>query len=84
MPSMPVFMVERRFADAFDPTDDAVRLVGEYEEASEIRWLTSFLSSDKRKSYCLYEAADIETMRRHAADLGLPADVIVEVNEFER
>jgi hypothetical protein len=81
---MPLFLVERKFADAFDPTDEAVRAVDEYENASDIRWLTSFLSSDKRKSYCLYEAADAETMRRHAADLGLPADAIVEVHEFER
>ena len=81
---MPLFLVERQFAEAFDPSDDAVRAVDEYESASDIRWLTSFLSSDKRKSYCLYEAADAETMRRHADDLGLPADAIVEVAEFER
>jgi hypothetical protein len=81
---MPLFLIEREFADRFDPSDDAIRAVDEYEHASDIRWLTSFLSSDKRKSYCLYEAADAETMRRHAADLGLPLDAIVEVSEFER
>lgn len=81
---MPLFLVERQFADTFDPSDDRIRVVDEYERESDIRWLTSFLSSDKRKSYCLYEAADVETMRRHATDLGLPADAIVEVSEYER
>lgn len=81
---MPLFMVEREFADRFEPTDETMQLVGEYNAANDIRWLTSFLSADKKKTYCLYECADIDVLRRHATELGLPADAITEVSEFER
>ena len=77
-------MVERNLAKAFAPDDEYVRHVEGYEAEREIRWLTSFLSADKKKTYCLYECADIEALRRHAADLGLPADVITEVAELTR
>ena len=77
-------MVERNLAKAFAPDDEYVRHVEGYEAEREIRWLTSFLSADKKKTYCLYEAADLELVRRHAHDLGLPADSIIEVSEYQR
>jgi NADPH-dependent 2,4-dienoyl-CoA reductase/sulfur reductase-like enzyme len=81
---MPIFIVEREFAQSFDPDDERLRLVDDYHAANDIKWITSFLSGDKKKTYCLYEAADVDVLRRHAADLGLPADVITEVDEFVR
>jgi hypothetical protein len=81
---MPVFVVEREFAESFDPDDETLRLVDEYHLNNDIKWITSFLSADKKKTYCLYEADDAEVLRRHAADLGLPADVITQVDEFVR
>jgi hypothetical protein len=41
--------------------------------------LFSFLSADKKKSYCLYEAPSAEAIREAARRLNIPADVIVEV-----
>lgn len=81
---MPMFMVERQFADKFDPDDETLQLVDQYHLDHDIRWLTSFLSADKKRTYCLYECADIEVLRQHAMDLGVPADAITEVSEFER
>ncbi len=81
---MPMFVVEREFAEKFDPDEETLRLVDEYHLDNDIKWITSFLSADKKKTYCLYEADDIDTLRRHAADLGLPADVITRVDEFAR
>jgi hypothetical protein len=46
-----------------------------------VRWLYSFLSADKRKTYCLYEAASPDAIRRAAVRANLPADVIVEVTD---
>ena len=46
-----------------------------------VNWLFSFLSADKRKSYCLYEAKDPESIREAARRANLPADVIVEVSQ---
>jgi len=81
---MPMFMVERQLADSFDPDDETLLLVDEYNLSNDIKWLTSFLSADKKRTYCLYEAADADVLRRHAADLGIPADAIIQVDEFVR
>jgi Protein of unknown function (DUF4242) len=46
-----------------------------------VRWLYSFLSADRSKTYCLYEALSPEAIRRSAVRAGLPADAIVEMSE---
>ena len=47
---------------------------------SGVRWLSSFLSADKRKTFCLYEADNIEAIRTAAVRAGLPADAIMELS----
>jgi hypothetical protein len=47
-----------------------------------VRWVYSFLSADKRKTYCLYEAPSPEAIRAAAGRAQLPADVIVEVERI--
>jgi hypothetical protein len=82
--SVPLFMVERQLAESFDPDDERLRLIDEYNDSNDIKWLTSFLSADRKKTYCLYECADVDVLRRQAAALGVPADVITQVDEFLR
>ena len=57
---MPMFLIEREFADQFDPDGTAFELVDQYEADHDIKWLTSFLSADKKKTYCLYECAVLQ------------------------
>ena len=76
---MPVFVIERRYAEQIDPSTDGVREINEINADEDVRWLMSFLSADKRKTYCLYEAESAEAILRAAARAGLPADVITEV-----
>jgi hypothetical protein len=76
---MPVFMIERRYADELDLTADAAEGVNRINDDEGVRWLYSFLSADKRKTYCLYEAPSADAIRRAAERAGLPADVIVEM-----
>jgi hypothetical protein len=45
----------------------------------DVRWLYSFLSADKRKTYCLYEADSPDAIIAAARRAGLPADVVVEL-----
>jgi len=75
-------MIERNFADqlAVSPEDAAniKRINGEVG----VQWLISFLSADKKKTYCLYEASDPEAIREAAERAGVPADVIIEVGEL--
>ena len=77
---MPLFIIERDFAGQLDPkTIDAEGIKLANDQAG-VQWLYSFLSADKRKTYCLYEAPSAEAIRRAAALAGLPADVITEVS----
>ena len=76
---MPVFMIERQFADELHVDADSAEGINRINASEDVRWLYSFLSADKRKTYCLYEAPSAEAIRRAAKRAGLPADVITEV-----
>ncbi len=79
---MALFVIERNFAEQLDPDvlDYAgIRLVN---DDVGVRWVYSFLSADKKKTYCLYEAPNPEAIIEAAARLGIPADVIVAVEQF--
>jgi hypothetical protein len=78
---VPIFMIERRFADEVEAGIEAVEGVNRINDEEGVRWLYSFLSADKRKTYCLYEAPSGDAIRRAAQRAGLPADVVVEVSE---
>ena len=78
---MPVFMIERRFADEFEASAEDVDGVNRINDEEGVRWLYSFLTADKRKTYCLYEAPSPDAIRRAAARAGIPADRVVEVSD---
>jgi hypothetical protein len=78
---MAVFMIERRYADQLEVTADVAEGINRINAEEGIRWLYSFLSADKRKTYCLYEAPSADAIHRAAKRAGLPADVIVEVTD---
>ena len=76
---MPVFMIERRYAELMVPTQQGAAELNAINDDEDVRWLMSFLSADQRKSYCLYEAESPEALTRAARRAGLPADVITEM-----
>ena len=76
---MPVYMIERTFADQLDLTGEDIELIDDINADEGVRWLFSFLSADRRRTYCLYEAPSPEAIRAAAERNGIPADVIVEV-----
>ena len=78
---MPLFLIERNFAEQLDVTAEDVREVRDINAEVGAHWLFSFLSADKKKTYCLYEASSVDAIREAARRAGLPADVIVEVTE---
>jgi hypothetical protein len=79
---MPVFLIERTFADELVVSPDDAANVKKINEEIGVQWLISFLSADKKKTYCLYEASDADSIREAAARAGLPADVVIEVGEL--
>jgi Nickel responsive protein SCO4226-like len=78
---MPVFMVERRYAEELEASAEVLDGINRINLEEGVRWLYSFLSADRRKTYCLYEAPSPEAIRRAAARAHLPADVVVEVTD---
>jgi Protein of unknown function (DUF4242) len=76
---MPLFVIERTFAEQLDLTADDVRLIENVNADEGVSWLFSFLSADRRRSYCLYEAPSADAIVAAARRANVPADVVVEV-----
>jgi len=79
---MPLFLIERNFAEQLEVNRDVVLQATQVNADVGIQWLFSFLSADKKKTYCLYEAPNAEAIREAAQRLNVPADVIIEVGEL--
>jgi len=77
---MPLFLIERSFAELVPTDPETAATVKEVNDEIGVQWLFSFLSADKRKTYCLYEAPSAALFRAAAERLGIPADTIVEVD----
>jgi hypothetical protein len=78
---MPLYLIERNFAEQLNVNREAAAAVCEVNSNVGINWIYSFLSADKKKTYCLYEAPNPEAIREAAQRLNLPADVIIELGE---
>jgi hypothetical protein len=76
---MPLFIIERNFAEQLEMNRDMASDISLVNADVGVHWLFSFLSADKKKSYCLYEAPNAEAIREAARLLNIPADVIVEI-----
>jgi Protein of unknown function (DUF4242) len=79
---MPVYMIERSFAEQLDMTSDDVTLLEEINSDEGVSWLFSFLSADRHRSYCLYEAPSPDAIIAAAERAGIPADVVTEVSRI--
>ncbi len=79
---MPLYLIERNFAEKLEVSPEAGAAVKQVNAEVGVNWLFSFLSADKKKTYCLYEAANPELIREAARRNNLPADVIIPVSEL--
>jgi hypothetical protein len=77
---MPLYVIERSFAEKLELTSDDVRLIDEVNADEGVRWLFSFLSADRRRTYCLYEAPSPDAVMAAAQRANIPADAVVEVS----
>jgi hypothetical protein len=76
---MPQFLIERNFAEQIELTREIASDIKQVNDELSLRWVFSFLSADKKKTYCLYEAPNAEAIREAARRLNIPADKIVEL-----
>lgn len=76
---MPRYIIERSFAEQLNLNKEAVLQVNLVNEEEGVQWIFSFLSADKKKTYCLYEAPNPDAILAAARRNKIPADVIIEV-----
>jgi hypothetical protein len=76
---MPIYMIERTFGEELDLTNEDVKLIDEINADEGVRWLYSFLSADRRRTYCLYEAPTPDAIMAAARRANVPVDAVVEV-----
>ena len=85
---MPRYMVERTFPDGLNiplTADGAKACLGVVDKnaKSGVTWVHSYVSDDKKKTYCIYDGPSPDAIRRTAADNGLPVDRITEVKVLD-
>jgi Protein of unknown function (DUF4242) len=81
---MPRYMVLRTFPEGLDiaatPAGaQALQGIVERNAQDGVTWVHSYVSDDKKRSYCVYEAPTPEAVRAVAKRNGLPVDAIDEV-----
>ncbi len=85
---MPRYLIERSFdeGNAEPPAPLALarlRSIADANVRAEVIWLHSYVSTDRRRMFCVYEGPSPEAIRR-AATLGhLPVDEITEIRVLD-
>lgn len=85
---MPRYMVERTFPDGLEipsTTDGRKALLGVVDRnaAEDVTWVRSFVTDDRRKTFCIYDGPSPEAIRRAATSSELPVDAIAEVSVLD-
>jgi HEAT repeat protein len=81
---MPRYLIERKYAERLEVTKDGANAIVRINDEEGVKWLFSFLSADKMRTYCLYEAPNAEAIRIAARRSNLPADAIIEIDSEVR
>ena len=85
---MPRFLVERTFADGLQiPADEqgakACLAVVDHNATEGVTWVHSYVTPDKRTTFCVYDGPNPEAIRRAAQTNQLPVDRITEVRVLD-
>jgi hypothetical protein len=85
---MPRYVVERGFPNGQGiPSgaegEQSCLSVVERNADAGVTWLHSYVSEDRRKSFCIYDGPSPEAIRKTAARNGLPVDQITQVRVLD-
>ena len=85
---MPRYMVERSFPDGLHVPMDAEgaqAMLGVVERNGDegVSWVHSYVTPDKTKTFCIYDAPSSQAIRSVAEKNGLPVDSIHEVRVLD-
>jgi hypothetical protein len=86
--AMPRYVIEREFPDQFRiPMDEvganACHALVESNLVDRVIWIHSYVSVDKTRMFCVYDAPSPEAVRRAASRAKLPVDRITEVRVLD-
>lgn len=85
---MPRYIVERTFPDGLNiPTnaDGAAAMDGVIARNAQegVSWVHSYVTPDKKRTFCVYDAPSPEAIRSAAEKNGIPVDAIHEVRVLD-
>ena len=85
---MNTYAIRRKTAwkdpDELGATAELSKQIAESDFPDEIRWIRSYVIDEPDGSLgtiCIYEASGPEAIRGHAAQVGMPADEILDIAE---
>lgn len=83
---MAVLVLEQTFEKEMSPEELSVaaRSLDKCLEAHGARWMRSYLSKDRKRMICEFEAADAEQVRESARSAGVPFDSCWPADVFSR
>ena len=82
------YLVERTFPDGLnipvntEGSEICLTVVSTNAE-DNVTWVHSYVTMDKKKTFCIYDAPSPEAIRKAAENNGLPVDNIVEVSVLD-
>ena len=85
---MPRYLVERNFPDGFNVPVNAdgagalCKVVATNAEEG-VNWVHSYVSADKKRTFCIYDAPSPDAIRSVGAKNGVPVDAIHEVSVLD-
>jgi len=82
------YLVERTFPNGLNIPIDQVGVdmclnVVSNNAEDNVTWIHSYVTKDKKKSFCIYDAPSPEAIRKSAKMNGLPVDNIIEVTVLD-
>ena len=82
------YVVERTFPDGLNiPVDqlgsDMCLSVVSNNAEDNVTWIHSYVTMDKKKTFCIYDAPSPEAIKKSARLNGLPVDNIIEVSVLD-
>ena len=85
---MPRYLIERTFVEGLqlysdlEGAEDCLRIINNNLD-DEVTWVHSYVTEDKQKTFCIYDAPSPEAIRRAARRNNLPIDKITEVKVLD-
>jgi Protein of unknown function (DUF4242) len=85
---MPRYMVQREFPDGLNVpanADGAAAMLDVVDKNAQegVTWVHSYVTDDKKRTFCVYDAPTPEAIRVVASRNGLPVDGIDEVRVLD-